>query len=404
MLPTVLFISLVVTLLCTALIGAAYYKNRLLARDRNRIVLSRNAHSALNFLAVSEQIPYRQPLVIDLYGTGEDSVSLLKREWGFFDMAMAKAFRGRQAHGICGLLGATPDKTANTALYLSDEDQPLSLAGRSIIRGGCLLPEAGIRYETIEGKSFTGEAPKPAAIKQSGADAPELPAAFLARVRWLQGLPGDLPSLPTGRMTDFRQRSFLEEPILFFSPGDFLLSTPLEGNVIVCSRGTLTVSSTARLKNVILVAKKIIVRSGFEGNLQAIAHDTLLVESGCRLTYPSAVAAVGSGRCHLAIGSGAVLEGLAVVGSRNGNPLENTLSVEEGAQVTGQIYAGGMVMLRGSLHGSLACQRLYVLTPSALYENLLLDAEIDLDKRPKAFLASPLLTKGTRLKTLQWLD
>jgi hypothetical protein len=218
MLPTVLFISLVITLLCTALIGAAYYKNRLLAKDRTRIVLSRNAHSALNFVAAAAPIPYRQPVVLDLYGTGEDSVSLLKREWGLFDIALVKAFRGRQTHAVCGAMGVLPDKVANTALYVSDENRPLSLAGKSIVRGTCLLPKAGVRYEHVEGKGFTGEAPQPSSIKPSQAEPPPLATAFLERIRWLQGLPNGLSFLPVSRLVEVRMRSFKDAPLVFFSP------------------------------------------------------------------------------------------------------------------------------------------------------------------------------------------
>ncbi|PIG98215.1 hypothetical protein CS542_06460 [Pedobacter sp. IW39] len=41
-------------------------------------------------------------------------------------------------------------------LYLSDEDRPVSVSGKTLLIGNGMLPKAGIKQSYAEGKPYTG--------------------------------------------------------------------------------------------------------------------------------------------------------------------------------------------------------------------------------------------------------
>jgi len=400
MLPTVLLISILIALISMALIGVAYYQRLLRTRDRTAHELRRNAYSALGYLLASKQLTTTQPLIFDLYGEGKDSVEILKKHWGFFDMGIVQTFRGSHHQFITALLGNQPDSIAKSALYLPDENRPLAIAGNTHLKGRLYVPQGTVRSAFVDSRGFTGTAPVVDQLRKSRTTLPLLSDEFTHRLHHYQTKSG----LPIQTLPAVLHQSFLAETLTYTSSESMVITGQISGNIILHGDQTLIISRQAQLRDIIVVARKIIVQTGFVGNLQVLARDTLQVESGCRFNYPSILCTGGRDtKCYLSIGEGSMIDGLVIASSDIPNVLENIVEFGQNTLITGQVYVKGMVQAKGNIHGNMVSQRLFLSTPSAFYENHLFDAQIDVNKRPKAFLTSPILSNApTRI--LQWLD
>jgi len=77
------------------------------------------------------------PRTLDLFDKGEDTVVLERKRWGLFDIGLSTAKRGSHCSQVLALWGGQPDAIAQLALYLVDENRPLSVAGSNVIKGDC---------------------------------------------------------------------------------------------------------------------------------------------------------------------------------------------------------------------------------------------------------------------------
>lgn len=405
-LPTVLIICLVIALFASALIGLAYFRHQLLVRDTVANQLSRNVESSLNYLLGSSNVDYHQPHRFDLYSTGNDSVQIEKCYWGLFDLVKAKAFRGIHHSSTYALVGKKPDAWGKASLYLVDENRPLSLAGNTMITGPCFLPKAGVRAAYVEGKGFTGKQLIEGDIKPSKETLPALPEPLVNRLQHYGRLREQIPanSIPLSKAVNLPQFSFEAPPINIHLPDGILLTNiRIAGNVVLISPGEVTIAASAQLEGLVILARKVIVQTGFTGNLQVLAQDTVIVEAACKFSYPSALVAFNqSGKSRIELGEGSIVEGFLLVGSIEHESLNNTALVGKDALLAGQAYVDGMVELKGQVAGSLACRRFFMLTPTTLYENHLLDSEINVGKRSPYFFTSPLLS-ASPMGIVQWL-
>ncbi len=385
----------------------AYYRNLLLARDRIQTTLLRNAHSGMNYLLATSLPSFDQPYIFDLYGTGQDSIWLMKRRWGLFETGISRAMQGSHQQMLASLIAAQPDSTSRATLYLTDEKRSLTLAGEARLSGICYLPEAGIRTTYLEGKGFTGIQPDTKSIRHSSSQMPGLPEQIREQLRAQQD--GYGTALPFQHLTSPLQRSFADPTLVFSTQTSTGIAGNLRGNIVLHSTETLVLTTASQLENVIVLARKIIVEAGFQGQVQLFAQDTLEVQSGARLLYPS-VTSVHPSDGHkglLKIAPQAIVEGIVLVSTAGTDEslislFRNHLKVEKGAQIIGHVYCDGLTTFAGILYGSLVSRRMILQTPSALYENHLMDAELCVDKRPHTFLTSPLLAQ-TPKQILMWL-
>src|SRR5690606_27051553 len=97
-----------------------------------------------------------------------------------------------------------------------------------------------------------------------------------------------------GDIVDIHQEKQLQSfhrPVKgFYSPSAIdLRKVRLSGNIIIRSDTRITVYRDADLHDVILAAPEIEIKTGVNGNFQAIADNRIIVGDSCRLDYPSAL-------------------------------------------------------------------------------------------------------------------
>lgn len=405
-LPTVLMISMVWILLCSALISVNYYRNLLFRKHQVQNQLMANAASALEILKSDIDLPMDIAISDDLYGYGQDSIFL--RKWGLFDIGIVEAFRGHHYQRLAAMSGAYTDSVSQFTLYLTDENQPLLLAGNTHIKGKCALPVAGIRTVNIEGKGFSGQVPDGTHILKSNKRLPIYPVLPALSTHFWEKKEASVFQNPVVRpiseLPSLLNHSFFDPVRIFTSAESYELKGSLAGNILLHSDRTIVISASARLKNVIIAARKVIIREGFRGQLQIFAQDTLIMEQDVFLRYPSTLCIQPIQAGLMEIGPFSTIEGVLATNSKVDNTYlgEPKLFVHENAQVWGQVYCNGLAEWRGKLSGSLMCRRFSLLTPSAFYENHLLDADLNVDRRPVSFLTSPSLSSEKR-NVLIWL-
>ena len=107
--------------------------------------------------SLNDEIPFH---TMDLYGDGQDSISIFKYNWGLFSvggaMGVQRTVAGRDSLKKTLLIGEGFQRGSSPALYLADRNIPLTLAGRTTVRGTAHLPAAGIKRGSANGQPFVG--------------------------------------------------------------------------------------------------------------------------------------------------------------------------------------------------------------------------------------------------------
>src|SRR5665213_2267594 len=88
----VIVIALVISLLCSSLIVAAYFYKTQYQQKFRYDQLSNNVNSGVNILLANNDTTYDKSKTFSLFGNYNDSVSLQKLTWGVYDLGISRAF------------------------------------------------------------------------------------------------------------------------------------------------------------------------------------------------------------------------------------------------------------------------------------------------------------------------
>ena len=410
----VIVIALVIALLCSSLIVAAYYYKVEYQRKFRYDRLTNNISSAINILLANTDSSYSQGKTMDVFGDNTDSISLQRLPWGIFDIGVAKAFIQKDTLLKVFSLANTIDSGKWAALYLTDEQRPFSLSGKTTIRGDAYIPAAGVKEAYVDNTAYQGDKRLIIGIKHfSGKKLPPPDENRLNHLKQYldQGklYDGTLPRL------DSIQRSFtLSTQFVNFKKEIHTLSNiSLTGNIALVSDTSLIIDSTARLKNVLIFARSITIKSGFHGNAQFFATDSIKVDSSCRFTYPSCLAVLRfyspqvSSQEKITLGNNTVFEGTIFTYEKTETPVKPLIVIGKRAKITGQIYSQGILELndKSEVDGSVFTSRFLYRSAFTLYENYLINITIDSKALSPYYLSSELLpVTNKKKKVLQWLE
>lgn len=403
-------ISLLVGMLTGSLILSAYFNRIEVESYINEEKLQLNAVSGINYL-LSSSVDHQgaDPVAIDLFDAGSDSVSLQKIAWGVYEIALSSAASNGRQVKLAALAGSLLNNEQKYSLWISDQDRPLSIAGKTVIRGDAYLPKAGVQRAYIEGQSYSGDKMVYGNIKQSSRAIPIFEKSLSSKISGLlTGSFSENDSVINIDEVDTLKRSFFQDAVIVYEAGEIVLNNIcLAGHIIVSSSGKITVGANASLNDVILTAPKITVKEGFTGTLQAFASDTLIIEKKCTLLYPSAFGVLRTMRSPdhvlLSVDEGTILRG-ALIGLQDSYDIRKQLLVQIGKEtrITGQVYSSGLADIKGKVAGSVTASRLLLKTPSSVYENHLLDATIDCTALPEEFAG--MVMSGRTRTVLKWME
>jgi len=407
-----LFISLLLITLCSAVVMVSHYSSVNAVNWEEKAKVERNSMSGISLLLASNEVALESKSAIDLYGKGNDSVLLMKKGWGAFDLLVSEGFSIHHRFSQIALSGNNMGSDSAMALYLSDMDKSLSLCGKTEIKGTCFLPKAGVKRAYIEGQNFIGTNLINGEIKYSDRTLPEVNKSLIENLNKIftkefteqdSIVKADENGIPS-----FKQ-SFTERCVYFYATSAIRLDTNrLSGNIIVVSDKEVSISANAVLEDIIICAPKIRIEKKFSGMLQLFASDSLIVEEECSLNYPSVLGIVRQGRscdnAAIVIKEGSEVSGMIFAYQAKNDDKKNVkISLDKNAVLTGYLHTNGMLDLKGTVLGSVICSKFILSTPSSVYENHLLNATIDRTRLSNYFVGSSLTATNENKKVVKWL-
>lgn len=395
-------ISLLIGVMSAMLLLYTRYSLMELSYYDIREQLIRNSESGILLLSRASVKNYQGGTDISLYGDDKDSVYLKSYAWGVYCIGISRAHQSKFSYTTTAFLGClTGSSYASKALYVADHQTALGFCGKAKIKGDACLPKMGTRLNFVEGKTAESGSLVDGKITVSQSSTPALYAEDKNAVEAQYGADGraagdTVIQWPLGVKKLYR--GYAQSTIRIELPANATLSDiTLRGNIKVLAPISIKIDSSAHLNGALVICPKIELQDGCTGSMQLLASDTVFIRQNCMLQYPSSIYMRESNGSEqpalLYLENGAHVQGeIYQLGSSEG---KSEVQIDNNAYVQGLVYAGDRLVLKGKVDGTVVCDKFYLKTATAIYENQLLDGRIDRDKLPKEFLYSRLLMNGT---------
>lgn len=389
--------SIMVVMLLSVLMSAMVMTGAV-NRHVNDVIYSQelamdNLESGLNLLFYQKNAGY-QRLEKSLFQSEIDHFEGEVKEWGMLGAWWGRGMHGQHAVYQEGLAGIRAEGVKKGGLFLAKNRAPLSLAGDTRLEGIVYLENSRLRPGDISRKPYRNSRLVFGEIRDGKNRAPEL--SFDTQKQLKERLSdcyagnfsgGWLPVAGDSLYQSFRN------PLQIFSASTsiFLSDIQASGNLIFIAP-EIQIGKAAALENVLLFAQRVFIEEGFRGTLQVFASDTLETGQSVRLDYPS-VLAVGNpeGAGTLILGEKTQIEGfVANTGALCGNlgGKEGMTFLEPNVHITGELLAPENCFFQGRMDGFFYTTELVAKTPTGVYHNHLLDAQISSKRRSGNFVGA----------------
>jgi hypothetical protein len=409
----VIVISFIIAVICSSLIAAAYFYKLSYQKKFRYDKLQNNLQSGINLLLSEKETPYGEVEKISLFDHDADSVITGKLPWGVFDIGTVQAFIQQDTLQKSFMIAKNIDSANWVALYLTDEDRPLSVSGQTLIRGNVRIPKSGIRAAYVDGKPYEGDPLfVDGHIYNSERDIPSFGKQRLEQLNTAFTAPGRSIPFPNG--DSVLENSFFKPTLSLKADGASVIKdTRIKNNIILYADTTLYIDSTARLDHMIIFARSVVFGQGFKGNCQVFARDSVVVGKGSVFTYPSCIGLLPAPDRKtgippkVSIGEATKFEGILFCYEKEKPITPAIISFGKKNKITGQIYVQGTVSLKDNVEisGSVACQKFLYQNNSSSYENFLINTRISAKALSPYYLTSDLLpVTGKKKKVLLWLE
>ena len=405
-------ISLILSIFCSSVILLAYYNRQSQKATDIESRISDNLASVTN-LVLADSVVYQISHTdsFDLFNEGRDSVLTDRYLWGLYEVASVKSYYGKFSKEASFFYGPTMGDSLDACVYLAEHQRPLSLVGNVRLIGDAYLSKAGLKTSYIDQRGFSYDKLIQGKIKISDASLPGLNVKVIDNIKALLQMCNDTGlnrNVTEGVNQDSVFRSFKESVLIKFQKGKLFLSNcKLQGKIIIMSDSAIEVDQTARLKNVIIVAPVIVIKQGFQGTVQAIASDSLIVENNCIFEYPSALVLVKKEtetlQNRMIIGENCSISGLLFSGCMNNDLYKSFVEIKDNTRVNGIVYIMGYLNLKADITGVVLTDFFIYKTPTTIYENYLVDVQINRLKLSEYFLTSSLINSPGNKGIIQWL-
>ncbi|PYF76656.1 hypothetical protein [Pedobacter nutrimenti] len=401
----VIVVSLLIGLISASLLTLAFFYKREAQKSSRMEKLNGNLNAVRAILLSKDLIAADTVMTLDLYGEGKDSVVYSKQRWGLVELSYAKAFvRGDTLKQV--FLSSVPF-TDPSAIYLADEDRPLSLSGNTEITGDGQIPKAGLKQAYVDGKGYAGKELLKGKIKDSSRTLPELDQKLIDELCAYFKEEGEKLSL-----RDSVGNSFYNEAKRYkLSVSQSKLEQQkFYGKLVLISDTVLKIGAAVKLEDVLVFAPSIMVEDGFKGNCQLFARDSIVIGKNCVFEYPSFAGVFKPAEKKLQslvkLGENTRFAGILCSYENKRSELQTRIALAKGCLVKGQIYAKGYIQMEKgvTVQGKVYATRFIMKTPSTLYENYLIDISLNRRALSKYYLGSALFKENNSgSEILKWL-
>lgn len=363
-LPAVMVISVLVITLIAMAVSLVSLDSKVYQEYHNTRQRRLNLESALTIYCHDSGIfSQGDSTILELDG---DEIDIERTNWGMYDLVTASNSCGES---ISRLYGRKTDSSAGAAFWLCDRNRALTIGSDAKIDGTVFLPPNGINYSGDVTESL--RVPE-TAMRIASAGMPPLDNSYHKRVCQAFG---------TERQ-DF--------PVIEASIHD---STFQLNGMGVIRGDKIIISGKSVLHDVIISARSVIVRNGFKGCIQIFCTDSVRLEPGVRLEWPSGICVTsGSGHPHMELCGGSRISGYVAVTGAGPDPELKLPGYEQhrGATLDGLLYADCSCNIDGNINGAAYVRDCYHTENGIKFPGALAHARISRSER----LAFPILMEG----------
>ena len=415
----VLFIGAIVAVLLMAFMLLSFTHAHFDHKTDRLISVVKSADFGMQ-ASLKKTIPLNQEIAISNESDTPVTISVNRDYWGVFEKRMVTTTQGATAIKKTALIGGK-DEAELSALYVSDHQTPVIIAGNSRITGTAFLPKQGLKMSNIHENSYPHSSLLFGTKKQSGATLPKLSSELQRQIELLTS-----PQyVPEGRI----QRSILQEGLQnsFTSPIAIirdrvvrLKNVNLSGHIIISASYKIIVEPSANLQDVILLAPEIIIQDWVKGSFQAIASESISVGKKCELAYPSALVVkkeieiVNSGNSSqqqnfngkpaIYLDSYTKVRGAVLTLDNNtANQYRPQIKMDPESKVIGEVYCSKNLELKGRVNGSVTTDGFIALEDGSVYQNHLYNGIINSAHLDDSYVGILLASRENHKKVMKWL-
>ena len=408
----VLVISVIIAIIIFAFISLVYLQQRMSIKHSFTKEAIANTQMGFEYLK-SNQIPYDEQIILPLFENEEANTSIIKKHWGFFDIAIITSKVKNEFFQKIGLLGTQNSK--RDALYLKDNNQSLVLVGNTKIIGNASIPKQGVKSGNIAGTSYNGNQLIYGNQKTSLNVLPEVKNIAYLKIFYKNYNNENLQifELENGLK---KHQSFTENTLLYESRNQITLnSLSLSGNILIVSKTAIKVEASTKLEDVILIAPKISVASNFRGNFQAIATKNIEIQSNCQLNYPTSLVLLEKENLipknkqqqkeenQISIAKNSFIKGIVLYHSENkASNYKTQIKIEENSTIIGEVYCTKNTTLLGNVFGSIYTNNFIIKKSGGTYVNHIYNGVINSKKLPKQYAGLQINQESNSVA--KWLD
>lgn len=341
------------------------------------------------------------------------TLKITRTYWGFFEKVFSGASIKNYKFEKVALIGGTQPKLNRTALFLEDNNRPLVVVGNTKIEGLAYLPERGIKTGNISGHSYYGDRLVYGITRKSN-QFPKVPSELIEHLKNInseeQAIFIDISKTQTFK------NSFFEPLQVVYSPDEIRLEDlSLIGHIMVQSQTAIVVGASSNLKDIVLMAPKVVIEDNVIGAFQVIASEAITVSNNCKLTYPSALIVYDDGTVTpreqeksdsknnaITIDTGTTINGVVFWNvtsmARNYEP---QILINEHAVVNGEVFCNSNLELKGTVNGTIYTSNFVAKQSGSIYQNHIYNGTVSIDGLPQEYVGLPFETSKKGI--MKWL-
>lgn len=402
----VTFISVLIALLLMAFVLLAHTHRQFKVNSQFTINLVQNASQGI-----------AHALQNDLQTTSGGDYMLSRSNWGAFAKLTSTASIKSKTFSKMALVGGNYPKNARPSLFLKDTDRPLVIVGDTKIEGNVFLPKQGVKPGNISGNSYQHQQLIFGNTRTSGRSLPSIDPTVKSHLKTIigSGILSSYGMISFNPQEDYENSFKNETKLIYDTNAIYLGNQSFTGNILIKSASAITVSATAKLKDVILIAPIIKIESGTKGYFQAIATKKIDVAKNVTISYPSSLVMIDTDKeakqntnpnqaaaKQIVIDANSDIKGLVIYLSENGNTsYQPQIIINKDVVLEGEVYCEKNLELLGTVKGSVYTANFITKQYGSIYQNHVYNGKIMGSDLPFQF--SGILFNETPNTVAKWL-
>jgi cytoskeletal protein CcmA (bactofilin family) len=410
------FVAVLIALLLSALILYAY--TFVYMKEQSKCAIENIQLSEIGIAYLLEQQEFNADTVsVDFQKNENQSIKVNLSGWGIFEKAFVVSQFRKKIFKKTAIIGTLINSEDSPTLFLQETQNPLTIVGKTTIKGNVFLPTQGVKAGYIAGNSYYGSQLIYGSLKNSTTALPKLNSRTIESLSFY--LKDYKPLKPEDYINlDSNQRiavSFKENTKGSYSKNAIVLQNrEITGNIIIKSDTLIRVKNTAILKDMILIAPNVEIEDGVVGNFQVIASKRITLGKMCKLNYPSALVLYQDNKTSPSLVSSTIFEnkifidsGSIIRGSvlyfqtKEISDFQTQIVLEKDSRIKGQVFCNGNFELRGTVSGSVYTKQFMANQAGSIFVNHIYDGVIENENIPAVY--GGILLENEPKTIMKWL-